>query len=42
MNFETLAIHAGQEIDPQTGAVMVPIYQTSTFAQKNPGQDPYM
>ncbi|MFN8445175.1 MAG: cystathionine gamma-synthase [Caldilineaceae bacterium] len=42
MNIETLAIHAGQAIDPQTGAVMTPIYQTSTFAQKNPGQDPYM
>ena len=42
MNIETLAIHAGQAVDPQTGAVMTPIYQTSTFAQKNPGQDPYM
>ena len=31
MNYETLAIHAAQEIDPQTGAVMVPIYQTSTL-----------
>src|SRR5438270_3996863 len=31
--FETLAIHAGQEPDPRTGAVVPPIYQTSTFAQ---------
>jgi methionine-gamma-lyase len=30
--FHTMAIHAGQEIDPTTGAVSVPIYQTSTFA----------
>jgi cystathionine gamma-lyase len=35
--FGTKAIHAGQEIDPRTGAVMVPIYQTSTFAQSSPG-----
>ena len=32
-SFETLAIHAGQEPDPATGAVMVPIFQTITFAQ---------
>jgi len=31
--FDTLAIHAGQEPDPRTGAVVPPIYQTSTFAQ---------
>jgi cystathionine gamma-synthase len=31
--FETLAIHAGQEPDPTTGAVVPPIYQTSTYAQ---------
>ena len=31
--FETLAIHAGQDPDPRTGAVVPPIYQTSTFAQ---------
>jgi cystathionine beta-lyase/cystathionine gamma-synthase len=31
--FETLAIHAGQEPDPSTGAVMTPIYQTSTYKQ---------
>lgn len=35
--FETLAIHAGQEPDPLTGAVMTPIYQTSTFRQKQVG-----
>jgi cystathionine gamma-synthase len=33
MEFETRAIHAGQEPDPATGAVTTPIYQTSTFAQ---------
>ncbi len=31
--FETLSIHAGQEPDPRTGAVVPPIYQTSTYAQ---------
>ena len=36
--FETLAIHAGQEPDPTTGAVVVPIYQTSTYAQQEVGQ----
>lgn len=34
MRFETLAIHAGQSPDPTYGAVMTPIYQTSTFAFK--------
>lgn len=34
----TRAIHAGQEPDPTTGAVMVPIYATSTYAQQSPGQ----
>jgi cystathionine gamma-lyase len=38
MNFETLAIHAGQEKDPVYGAVMTPIYQTSTFAFKGVNQ----
>src|SRR3981189_3213476 len=33
LGFETLAIHAGQEPDPRTGAVVPPIYQTSTYAQ---------
>jgi cystathionine gamma-lyase len=38
MKFETLAIHGGQHPDPVTGSVMPPIHQTSTFAQKSPGQ----
>lgn len=38
MRFETLAIHAGQGPDPAYGAVMTPIYQTSTFAFKGVGQ----
>jgi len=33
----TLAIHGGQAVDPSTGAVMVPIYATSTYAQSSPG-----
>jgi len=37
MKIETKVIHAGQEPDPQTGAVMTPVYQTSTYAQKHPG-----
>jgi cystathionine gamma-synthase/cystathionine gamma-lyase len=41
MNFETLAIHAGQEPDPTYGAVMTPIYQTSTYAQKKMGEAAY-
>ncbi|HLE14969.1 MAG TPA: cystathionine gamma-synthase [Anaerolineales bacterium] len=36
--FETLAIHAGQQPDPSTGAVMTPIYQTSTYAQQGVGR----
>lgn len=36
--FGTLAIHAGQDPDPMTGAVMTPIYQTSTYAQESPGK----
>jgi cystathionine gamma-lyase len=35
--FSTRAIHAGQKPDPTTGAVMTPIYATSTFAQESPG-----
>lgn len=35
--FSTRVIHAGQEHDPLTGAVMQPIYQTSTYAQESPG-----
>ncbi len=37
LGFGTLAIHAGQEPDPSTGAVMTPIFQTSTYAQSSPG-----
>jgi cystathionine gamma-synthase len=36
--FETRAIHGGQEPDPATGAVMPPIYASSTFAQDAPGE----
>jgi cystathionine gamma-synthase len=36
--FETLAIHAGQDPDPTTGAVIVPIYQTSTYVQTEVGR----
>ena len=35
--FGTRAVHGGQQPDPSTGAVMTPIYQTSTFAQSAPG-----
>jgi cystathionine gamma-synthase len=38
MRFETRAIHTGQEPDPTTGAVVVPIYATSTYAQSAPGE----
>jgi cystathionine gamma-lyase len=37
MKFGTKAIHAGQEPDPTTGAIMTPIYQTSTYVQDGPG-----
>lgn len=37
MKFATKAIHAGQEPDPSTGAIMTPIYQTSTYVQSSPG-----
>jgi cystathionine gamma-synthase len=37
MDFETRAIHVGQEPDPTTGAVITPIYQTSTYAQEAVG-----
>jgi cystathionine gamma-lyase len=37
LHLDTLAIHAGQSPDPTTGAVMTPIYATSTYAQKSPG-----
>jgi cystathionine gamma-lyase len=38
MKFSTLAIHAAQEPDKETGAVITPIYQTTTFAQHGPGE----
>jgi cystathionine gamma-lyase len=37
MHKDTLAIHAGQEPDPTTGAIMTPIFQTSTYVQSSPG-----
>jgi cystathionine gamma-synthase len=39
MEFETRAIHAGQDPDPATGAVITPIYQTTTFAQEEVGKN---
>ncbi len=36
--FGTLAVHAGQKPDPSTGAIMTPIYQTSTYVQEAPGK----
>src|ERR1700745_1291199 len=36
--FATRAIHAGQQADPSTGAVMTPIYATSTYVQESPGK----
>ena len=38
LKFETIAIHVGQEPDAETGAVIPPVYLTSTFAQIEPGQ----
>lgn len=38
MKFGTKAIHAGIEPDPSTGAIMTPIYQTSTYVQTSPGK----
>ncbi|MDJ0644834.1 MAG: cystathionine gamma-synthase [Flavobacteriaceae bacterium] len=38
MKFNTKTIHGGQEHDPATGAVMPPIYQSSTYAQSSPGK----
>ena len=38
MDFETRAIHAGQEPDPATGAIVTPIYQTSTYVQEEVGK----
>ena len=39
MRFSTKAIHAGQEPDPATGSVTVPVYFTSTFVQPRPGRE---
>lgn len=39
MRFETLAIHAGPGADPATGAVMTPVYQTSTYQQQGVGKN---
>jgi len=38
LGFETRAIHAGQRPDPTTGAIMTPLYLSSTFAQSEPGK----
>ncbi|MGQ0504089.1 MAG: cystathionine gamma-synthase [Myxococcaceae bacterium] len=38
MKFDTLAIHAGQSPDPTTGAIMTPVYFTSTYVQDGPGE----
>ena len=38
LDFETKAIHVGQDPDPVTGAVIPPIYTTSTYAQESPGE----
>ncbi len=38
MKFATKAVHAGVQPDPSTGAIMTPIYQTSTYVQASPGQ----
>ncbi|MBF5044445.1 cystathionine gamma-synthase [Aggregicoccus sp. 17bor-14] len=38
MRFDTLAIHAGQAPDPSTGAIMTPVYLTSTYVQDGPGE----
>src|SRR5262249_11845026 len=37
LEFATRCVHAGQEPDPTTGAVMMPIYTTSTYVQQSPG-----
>ena len=37
MKFDTKAVHAGVHPDPSTGAIMTPIFQTSTYVQKSPG-----
>jgi cystathionine gamma-lyase len=37
LGFETRAIHAGQEPDPSTGAIMTPVNRTSTYVQASQG-----
>ena len=37
LHFDTRAIHAGQSPDPTTGAIMTPVYLTSTYVQESPG-----
>ena len=37
VEFATRAIHAGQNPDPTTGAIMTPVYLTSTYVQESPG-----
>lgn len=39
LSFNTRVIHGGQDVDPSTGAVMVPIYTSSTYAQESPGNN---
>src|SRR2546421_11044024 len=39
MRFSTRAIHAGQDPDPVTGSVTVPVYLTSTYQQPGPGKE---
>jgi len=39
MKFGTKVIHSGLEIDPSTGAIITPIYQTSTYVQQKPGEN---
>jgi len=36
--FSTICLHAGQEPDPSTGAIITPIYQTSTYVQEEHGR----
>jgi cystathionine gamma-lyase len=38
LHLATRAIHAGQQPDPSTGAIMTPIYATSTYVQRSPGE----
>lgn len=39
MKFDTKAVHAGVDPDPSTGAIMTPIFQTSTYVQQSPGNN---